>query len=363
MMNSFAADMVYQVFGDAMPQKWLSDHGEAYFSLRGPILDFSGFCGRELKTSAHDSTFIEEKKHAELLNYLKSPRCQLTDLIAQKEAHKAAKIALMGHFVWIKYEYLVTSQSRLLYSFNDMIINYPTFSDESPEEVDLLAKFRNFVTTCNLLFKPEQMKFMTIAGALSAGKKYNTGGGASAMVNRRKLIYFRETGVAPQASKKGKRSFPALQAETDDLSVVSELTDTSCRTESSKRWRIELVQHSVPVEWTVKPPWLSPALAAAPGGNPLYLQPACSVPLEEEKEEEDKYFEEVLSLLASEAAGTDHEGSLSQGGNDSLGDHSHHSHHSHHSPYSPHSHPQHHATEWKSYEGVHSVSGVLTQSA
>jgi hypothetical protein len=105
------------------------------------------------------------------------------------------------------------SSELLLNNTEELLSEFPEFSECAADELDLLLKFRNMMDCGIRLFAAagNKGKLMDIAGRLS-GKVYTTGGGSTVEAKRREAIYERLGGVI-----KKKLTIPRQRKVAEDL--------------------------------------------------------------------------------------------------------------------------------------------------
>ena len=99
-------------------------------------------------------------------------------------------------------------RSLMLPDISSLLQCYPEFKDEGTQELEWLLRFRNMLRIALLVIPPENHKscLIKIAARLEGSQKeYITGGGSKPAVQRREIIFERESGITPVKRPEGRK--------------------------------------------------------------------------------------------------------------------------------------------------------------
>ena len=99
-------------------------------------------------------------------------------------------------------------RSLMLPDVSSLLQCYPEFKDEGFQELEWLLRFRNMLRIALLVIPAENHKscLIRIAASLEGSRKeYITGGGRKPAVQRREIIFERESGISPVKRPEGRK--------------------------------------------------------------------------------------------------------------------------------------------------------------
>jgi len=143
-----------------------------------------------------------------------------TEKVAERYFDRKLFTSTEQKLVWAQIRVIFKACYILILSFQDyprslmlpdvasLLRCYPEFHDEGSQELDWLLRFRNMLRIALLVIPAENHKscLIKIAARLEGSQKeYITGGGSKPAVQRREIIFERESGVTPVKRPEGRK--------------------------------------------------------------------------------------------------------------------------------------------------------------
>jgi len=183
----------------------------------------------KLRQSFNSSYCFDEVIESKVLQFVSDCYCTSSQLhppyasnerLAERYFDRKLFTSTEQRLVWAQIQIIFKACYILILSYQDyprslmlpdissLLQCYPEFKDEGTQELEWLLRFRNMLRIALLVIPAENHKSCLIRVAASlegSQKEYITGGGRKPAVQRREIIFERESGITPVKRPEGRK--------------------------------------------------------------------------------------------------------------------------------------------------------------